>query len=94
MWRHIVKHSIIGPTACVSSLTGIRRVGRGAVEERGRSSQVGHAGVVGVAVHGAGDGGVTGLLWRGARDVTVRRHTTAAAHETCSKQPGSNRKSG
>lgn len=61
---------------------GIRRVGRGAVEERGRSSQVGHAGVVGVAVHGAGDGGVTGLLWRGARDVTVRRHTTAAAHET------------
>lgn len=35
------------------ALTGVRRVGSGAVEERGRASQVGHAGVVSVAVHGA-----------------------------------------
>ncbi len=37
------------------TLTGIRRVGCRAVEESGRASQVGHAGVVSVAVHGAGD---------------------------------------
>lgn len=59
-------------------LTGIRRVGCRAVEERGRSSQVGHACVVSVAVHAAGDGGVTALLRRGARHVTVWIH--AAAH--------------
>lgn len=61
------------------TLTGVRRVGCGAVQEGGRASQVGHAGVVGVAVHGAGDGGVAGLLWRGAGDVAVRRHAAAAA---------------
>lgn len=37
------------------TLTGIRRVGCGAVEESGRASQVCHAGVVSVAVHGAGN---------------------------------------
>lgn len=37
------------------TLTGIRRVGGGAVEESGRASQVCHAGVVSVAVHGAGN---------------------------------------
>lgn len=39
----------------VCTLTSIRRVGCGAVEESGRASQVGHACVVSVAVHGAGD---------------------------------------
>lgn len=68
------------------TLTGIRRVGCRAVEESRRASQVGHAAVVGVAVHGAGDGGVAGLLRRGAGHVTVRRHTTAAAHETCRRR--------
>lgn len=68
------------------TLTGIRRVGCGAVEESGRAAQVGHAGVVSVTVHGAGNRAVTGLLWRGAGGVTVGRHTTAAAHETCTKR--------
>lgn len=67
-------------------LTGIRRVGCGAVEESGRASQVCHAGVVSVAVHGAGNRAVTGLLWRGAGGVTVRRHAAAAAHKTCRKR--------
>ena len=70
---------------CTCELTSIRRVGCRAVEESGRSSQVGHAGVVGVAVHGAGDRSVTGLLRRGTGNVTVGRHTTAAAHKTCRK---------
>lgn len=65
------------------ALTGVRRVGRRAVEEGGRASEVGHAGVVGVAVHGAADGCVTGLLRRGAGHVTVRGHTAAAAHKPC-----------
>lgn len=39
----------------VFALTSIRRVGCRAVEEGGRASEVGHAGVVGVAVHGAAD---------------------------------------
>lgn len=43
--------SCLAPEA---ALTGVRRVGRGAVEERGRAPQVGHPRVVGVAVHGAG----------------------------------------
>lgn len=70
------------------ALTSIRRVGCGAIEESGRAAQVGHAGVVSVAVHGAGDWGVTGLLRRGAGHVTVWRHTTAAAHEPCRKCGG------
>lgn len=37
------------------TLTSIRRVGCGAIEESRRSSKVGHAGVVSVAVHGAGN---------------------------------------
>lgn len=37
------------------ALTSIRRVGGGAVEESGRASEVGHATVVSVAVHGAAD---------------------------------------
>lgn len=70
------------------ALTGVRRVGSGAVEERGRASQVGHAGVVSVAVHGAANWGVAGLLRRGAGHVTVRWHAAAAAHETCRRGRG------
>lgn len=77
--------TLTGSVTGTCTLTGVRRVGRGAVEESGRAAQVCHAGVVGVAVHGAGNRAVTGLLWRGAGGVTVGRHATAAAHETCTK---------
>lgn len=39
----------------IGTLTSIRRVGCRAIQESGRASQVGHAGVICVAVHGAGD---------------------------------------
>lgn len=70
------------------TLTSIRRVGCRAIEESGRASQVGHAGIVSIAIHGAGNGSVTGLLGRGAGRIPVRRHATAAAHETCRKCGG------
>lgn len=71
------------PLFVVFALTSVRRVGRRAVEESGRASEVGHARVVAVAVHGAADGRVTGLLRRGAGHITVRGHATAAAHKPC-----------
>lgn len=85
MWRRKAPVIKLSQWTCSYPLTGIRRVGCRAIEERGRASQVGHAGVVGVAVHGAGDWGVTGLLRCGAGHVTVRWHTTAAAHVACRK---------
>lgn len=75
----------VGQQPGTCTLTGVRRVGCGAVEESGRAAQVSHAGVVGVAVHGAGNRAVAALLRRGAGGVTVGRHTAAAAHETCRK---------
>lgn len=71
---------------CMFALTSIRRVGCRAVEESWRASQVAHATVVSVAIHGAADWGVAGLLRRRAGYVTMRRHTTAAPDKPCSKE--------
>lgn len=56
-------------------LTCVSRVGGGSVEEAGRAgnAQVGHP-RCSVAVHGGRDGVVVGLLRRGARHISSRRH--------------------
>lgn len=76
------------PASSGGELTGVGRVGGRAVEKGGRAAQVGHPAVVGVAVHGAGDRSVAALLRRGTGHVAVRRHTAAAAHETCGESGG------
>lgn len=67
----------------VGTLTCVRRVGGGAVEEAGGSgdAQVGHSGRS-VSVHGGGDGVVVGLLGRGAWHVAARRHAVRVARVT------------
>lgn len=67
----------------VWTLTCIRRVGGGAVEEAGRSgdAQVGHSGRS-VSVHGGGYGVVVGLLGCGARHVAARRHAVGVTRVT------------
>lgn len=55
LWGTAFVASLFNSEWDTCTLTGIRRVGCGTVEESGRASQVCHAGVVSVAVHGAGD---------------------------------------
>lgn len=66
-------------------LTGVSRVGGGAVEEAGGAgdAQVGHAGSV--PVHGRRDGVVVGLLRRGAGHVATRRHAVGVTGVTCTQ---------
>lgn len=71
-----------------SSLTCVRRVGGGSVEETwgSRDAQVGHPGSV--SVHGGGDGVVVGLLGCGARHVPARRHAVRVTRVTWNVRHG------